>query len=75
MRDGLAAADFDQKRALLELSADRVVVGNGAVEIRYAVPTASANRFVGCVQIGETAMGRWNHLIGPGLRARTLTGQ
>ena len=39
VRDGLAAADFDQKRALLELLVDRVVVANGAVEIRYVVPT------------------------------------
>ncbi len=39
VRDGLAGADFDQKRALLELLVDRVVVADGAVEIRYVVPT------------------------------------
>ena len=39
VRDGLAAADFDQKRALLELLVDRVVIANGAVETRYVVPT------------------------------------
>ena len=39
VRDGLAAADFDRKRALLELLVDRLVVANGAVEIRYVVPT------------------------------------
>lgn len=39
VRDGLAGADFDQKRALLELLVDRVVVANGAVEVRYVVPT------------------------------------
>ena len=39
VRDGLAGAGLDQKRALLELLVDRVVVANGAVEIRYVVPT------------------------------------
>jgi hypothetical protein len=39
VRDGLAGADFDQRRALLELLVDRVVVADGAVEIRYVVPT------------------------------------
>jgi len=39
VREGLAGADFDQKRALLELLVDRVVVADGAVEIRYVVPT------------------------------------
>jgi hypothetical protein len=39
VREGLAGADFDQKRALLELLVDRVVVAEGAVEIRYVVPT------------------------------------
>jgi site-specific DNA recombinase len=39
VREGLAGADFDQRRALLELLVDRVVVADGEVEIRYAVPT------------------------------------
>jgi hypothetical protein len=38
-RDGLASADFDRKRALLELLVDRVIVTDGEVEIRYALPT------------------------------------
>ncbi len=37
--EGLEEADFDRKRALLELLIDRVVVTDGAVEIRYVVPT------------------------------------
>ena len=41
VRDGLAGADFDRKRALLELLVDRVVVTDGSVEIRYVVPTGS----------------------------------
>jgi site-specific DNA recombinase len=39
VREGLADADFDRKRALIELLVDRVVVTDGAVEIRYVVPT------------------------------------
>ena len=38
--EGLAGADFDRKRALLELLVDRVVVTDGSVEIRYVVPTS-----------------------------------
>jgi hypothetical protein len=36
---GLANATFDQKRALVELLIDRVLVADGEVEIRYVVPT------------------------------------
>jgi site-specific DNA recombinase len=39
VREGLAVADFAGKRTLLELLVDRVVVTDGAVEIRYALPT------------------------------------
>ena len=39
VREGLTDADFSQKRALLELLIDRVIVTDGAVEIRYVVPT------------------------------------
>ncbi len=39
VREGLADADFERKRALLELLVDRVIVTDGAVEIRYVVPT------------------------------------
>jgi len=37
---GLAEATFEQKRTLVELLIDRVLVVNGDVEIRYAIPTA-----------------------------------
>src|SRR3954469_12074574 len=40
VRDGLLAADFERKRALLELLVDRVVVTDSAVEIRYVFPTS-----------------------------------
>lgn len=39
VREGLAGANFDRKRALLELLIDRVIVIDGVVAIRYVVPT------------------------------------
>jgi len=39
VRAGLATATFDQRRALVELLIERVVVTDGAVEIRYVFPT------------------------------------
>jgi site-specific DNA recombinase len=39
VRIGLDNASFDQKRQLLELLVDRVVVTDTDVEIRYAIPT------------------------------------
>jgi hypothetical protein len=40
VRAGLADATFEQKRALVELLIDRVLVDNGKVEIRYVIPRA-----------------------------------
>src|SRR6266536_4462143 len=40
VRDGLATATFTQRRLLVELLIDRVVVTDGEVEIPYALPTA-----------------------------------
>jgi hypothetical protein len=39
LRVGLDRADFQQRRQLVELLIDRVVVTDGQVEIRYVVPT------------------------------------
>ena len=39
VQEGLAVADFQNKRSLLELLVDRVIVTDSAVEIRYALPT------------------------------------
>src|SRR5437016_11273829 len=39
VRTGLAHATFEQQRTLVELLIDRVLVANGDVEIRYAIPT------------------------------------
>ncbi|HZB95805.1 MAG TPA: recombinase family protein [Herpetosiphonaceae bacterium] len=38
---GLESATFEQRRALVELLIDRVIVTNDDVEIRYVVPTSS----------------------------------
>ena len=43
---GLAAASFEQKRQLVELLIDRVVVTNDDVEIRYCIPTTPASEHV-----------------------------
>ena len=39
VQTGLAHATFEQQRTLVELLIDRVLVANGDVEIRYAIPT------------------------------------
>jgi hypothetical protein len=39
VQQGLAAATFEQKRQLVELLIDRVVVSGDAIEIRYVIPT------------------------------------
>ena len=38
IRTGLENANFDQKRKLVEVLIDRVVVKDGEVEIRYVIP-------------------------------------
>jgi site-specific DNA recombinase len=51
VRQGLEQATFDQKRLLIELLIDRVIVTDAEVEIRYVVPTTRASeqiRFVIC---------------------------
>jgi len=40
VRAGLASASFAQKRQLVELLIDRVVVTDDEVEIRYVIPTS-----------------------------------
>jgi hypothetical protein len=46
IRAGLANATFDQKRAMVELLVDRVLVADGEVEIRYVVPTHPSSEMV-----------------------------
>ena len=39
VRQGLDKASFEQRRSLIELLIDRVIVSDGEVEIRYVMPT------------------------------------
>jgi site-specific DNA recombinase len=41
--EGLSQASFEQRRSLIELLIDRVIVTDGEVEIRYVVPTTKAS--------------------------------
>jgi site-specific DNA recombinase len=43
VQQGLAQATFAQKRELLELLIDRVIVDDAQVEIRYVIPTTEAS--------------------------------
>lgn len=43
VQQGLAQATFDQKRELVELLIDRVIVDDAQVEIRYVIPTTEAS--------------------------------
>jgi site-specific DNA recombinase len=43
---GLEQASFEQKRQLVELLVDRVLVSNGEIEIRYVIPTSAASENV-----------------------------
>jgi site-specific DNA recombinase len=46
VRQGLAQATFEQRRSLVELLIDRVIVTDGEVEIRYVMPTDRAGEQV-----------------------------
>ena len=46
IQQGLALASFEQRRSLIELLIDRVIVTDGEVEIRYVMPTAPASEQV-----------------------------
>jgi site-specific DNA recombinase len=46
VRAGLATATFEQRRQLVELLIDRVIVANGDVEIRYVIPTNPSSESV-----------------------------
>jgi site-specific DNA recombinase len=52
VRRGLDTATFEQKRQLVELLIDRVIITDDTVEIRYVFPTSNGSehvRFVICV--------------------------
>jgi site-specific DNA recombinase len=61
LRVGLHQASFQQRRQLVELLIDRVVVTDGQVEIRYVIPTtdnSTKTRFVTCIQTISTWLRR-----------------
>ena len=46
VRSGLAGATFEQRRKLVELLIDRVIVTDEEVEIRYVIPTTSESEHI-----------------------------
>jgi site-specific DNA recombinase len=46
IQTGLENASFEQKRKLVELLIDRVIVTDGAIEIRYVIPTNPTSEHV-----------------------------
>ena len=46
VRQGLDQASFEQRRSLVELLVDRVIVADGEVEVRYVMPTDRASEQV-----------------------------
>jgi len=63
---GVADASFDQRRQLVELLIDRVVVTGDEVEIRYVVPTSPRGEhpaFVICVWTISTS--QWRRMARP----------
>jgi len=50
MADGLEHASFEQRRTLVELLIDRVVVDGSDVEIRYVIPLSGAARRKGVLR-------------------------
>jgi site-specific DNA recombinase len=73
---GLAQATFAQKRTLMELLIDRVLVANGDVEIRHAIPTHPRGEMTRFCQLGKgyfyyvvqifalpERTGRWEHAL------------
>jgi site-specific DNA recombinase len=55
---GLAVASFEQKRQLVELLIDRVVVADDVVEIRYCIPTTPASEHVRFCHLRTDYFGR-----------------
>ena len=60
---GLEQASFEQKRHLIELLIDRVVVTNEEVEIRYVIPTSASSEQVRFCHLRSNYFGRSCALI------------
>ncbi len=66
VRAGLATADFAQRRLLVELLVDRVIVTDGEVEIRYALPTSPDGPHPRFCQLRKDHLGGLLHVIALG---------
>jgi site-specific DNA recombinase len=64
LRVGLEQATFAQRRQLVELLIDRVIVTNGDVEIRYVIPTTEASTYTRFCQLRTD----YFQVIAPGVR-------
>ncbi len=53
LRAGLAQATFAQRRKLVELLIDCIVVTDGDVEIRYVIPTTEASTHIRFCHLGK----------------------
>ena len=51
VQQGLAELTFEQKRHLIELLIDRVIVTNEEVEIRYVIPTSKSSEQIRFCQL------------------------
>ena len=69
IQQGLAQATFEQKRHLVELLIDRVIVTGEEVEIRYVIPTSPRGEHSRFYQLRIDYCGE----VSPDLRARVLT--
>ena len=56
VRTSLAHATFEQQRTLVEILIDRVLVANGDVEIRYAIPSHPRGEMTRFCQLCKTLL-------------------
>jgi site-specific DNA recombinase len=68
VRSGLAEATFAQKRTLVELLIDRVLVDNGDVEIRYVIPTSPHGETTRFYQLRKDYFNSFLDTFGPTIR-------
>ena len=68
LQPGLANATFEQKRELVLLLIDRVIVTDGDVEIRYVVPTSPASEHIRFCHL------RTDYFDHPAMAAQPLAG-
>ena len=74
VRTGLTHATFEQKRTLVELLIDRVVVTNDEVEIRYVIPTSPAGEHTRFCHLRKDYFDEGCDPVG-GIQGGRLTGQ